>query len=394
MNLGKIHKDVAVVGAGMTLFSRRLQETGKEMSWEAAQMALDQAGLSLDDMDAVIMGSAPDAFDGVHKKGDWLLDGAGGTNRPYMRVYTGGGTAVFAPIAGWWHVASGLFEKVLVLCEEKMSSCMPHAQSAFAHIWDPILDRPLKPNLVWIFAMEMQRYMHTYDVRYEDIALVAVKNKRNAVGHPCAQLADPDITLDDVLNSEPMALPVRRLDISPPSDGAAAVVLVSEDVAYELTNEPVWIDGVGWCIDSTMWTNRDLAFPKFVANAARMAYEMAGIKNPRKEIDIAEPYDPFDYKELQHLEALGLADPGQAAIMTREGKTQRDGELPVCPSGGLLGVGNPIAATLGIKVGELFWQLSGQAGARQVPGDPAVGVAQAWGDLMQFSSVIVMRRRS
>ncbi|OGF57338.1 MAG: acetyl-CoA acetyltransferase [Candidatus Fraserbacteria bacterium RBG_16_55_9] len=393
MNLGKIHKDVAVVGAGMTLFSRRLQETGKEMSWQAAQMALDQAGLTLDDIDAVIMGSAPDAFDGVHKKGDWLIDGAGGVNKPYMRVYTGGGTAVFAPIAGWWHVASGMFERVLVVCEEKMSSCQPHAQSAFAHIWDPILDRPLKPNLVWIFAMEMQRYMHTYNVRYEDIALVAVKNKRNAVGHPCAQLADPDITLEDVINSEPMALPVRRLDISPPSDGAAALVLVSEDTAYELTNEPVWMDGVGWCIDSTMWTNRDLAFPKFVARAARMAYEMAGIKNPREEIDIAEPYDPFDYKELQHLEALGLADPGEAAIMTREGKTQRDGELPVCPSGGLLGVGNPIAATLGIKVGELFWQLSGQAGARQVPGDPAVGVAQAWGDLMQFSSVIVMRRR-
>jgi len=386
-------RDVAVVGAGMTLFSRRLEETGKELSWQAAQMALDEAGLSLDDIDAVIMGSAPDAFDGVHKKGEWLLDGAGGANKPYMRVYTGGGTAVMAPIAGWWHVASGLFERVLVVCEEKMSSCQPHAQSAFAHIWDPILDRPLKPNLVWIFAMEMQRYMHKYDVRYEDIALVAVKNKRNAVGHPCAQLADPDITLEDVLSSEPMALPVRRLDISPPSDGASALVLASEDVAYDLVDEPVWIAGVGWCIDTTMWTNRDLAFPKFVAKAAQMAYKMAGIRDPREEIDIAEPYDPFDYKELQHLEALGLAEPGQAAILTREGKTQRDGELPVCPSGGLLGVGNPIAATLGIKVGELFWQLSGQAGPRQVPGDPAVGVAQAWGDLMQFSSVIVLRRR-
>lgn len=393
MNLTKIRKDVAVVGAGMTIFARRLQETGKEMSWEAAKMALDQAGLTLRDIDAVIMGSAPDAFDGVHKKGDWLLDGAGGTDKPYLRVFTGGGTAVFAPIAGWWHVASGLFKRVLVVCEEKMSSVQPHAQSAFAHIWDPILDRPLKPNLVWIFAMEMQRYMHTYNVRYEDIALVAVKNKRNAVGHPCAQLADPTITLEDVINSEPMALPVRRLDISPPSDGAAAVVLVSEDVAYEHTDTPVWIDGVGWCLDTTMWTNRDLAFPKFVARAAKMAYEMAGIKNPRKEIDFAEPYDPFDYKELQHLEGLGLADPGGAAIMTREGVTQRDGEFPVCPSGGLLGVGNPIAAALGIKIGELYWQLSGQAGPRQVKKEIRTGVAQAWGDLMQFSSVIVMRRR-
>ena len=393
MNLRKARKDVAVVGAGMTIFSSRLQETGKEMSWEAAQQALDQAGLTLDDIDAVIMGAAPDAFDGVHKKGEWLLDGAGAAGKPFMRVYTGGGTAVMTPIAGWWHIASGMFDTVLVVNEEKMSSIQPHAQSAFAHIWDPILDRPLKPNLVWIFAMEMQRYMHTYNVRYEDIARVAVKNKRNAVGHPCAQLADPNITLDDVLNSEPMALPVRRLDISPPSDGAAAVVLTREEVAYELTDSPVFIEGVGWCIDTTMWTNRDLAFPKFVARAAKMAYDMAGIKNPRKEIDVAEPYDPFDYKELQHLEALGLADPGEAAIMTREGKTQRDGELPVCPSGGLLGVGNPIAATLGIKIGELYWQLSRQAGPRQVKKDVRTGVAQAWGDLMQFSSVVVMRRR-
>ncbi|MCX8104047.1 MAG: thiolase domain-containing protein, partial [Candidatus Bipolaricaulota bacterium] len=172
MDLKKIRKDVAVVGAGMTVFARRLQETGKEMSWEAARMALDEAGLTLKDIDAVIMGSAPDAFDGVHKKGEYLLDGAGGTNKPYMRVFIGGGTAVFAPIAGWWHVASGMFQRVLVVCEEKMSSVQPHAQSAFGHIWDPILDRPLKPNLVWIFSMEMQRYMYKYNVRYEDIALV------------------------------------------------------------------------------------------------------------------------------------------------------------------------------------------------------------------------------
>ena len=194
-------REVAVIGAGMTLFASRLMETGKELAWEAAKQALDEAGLSLEDVEAVVLGTAPDAFDGIHKKGENLLDGAGGANKPYMRVYTGGGTAVMAPIAGWWHVASGMFDIVLVVCEEKMSSVQPHAQSAFAHIWDPILDRPLKPNLVWIFAMEMQRYMHVYNVKKEDIALVSVKNKRNAVDHPCAQLADPKITVEDVLLS-------------------------------------------------------------------------------------------------------------------------------------------------------------------------------------------------
>ncbi len=385
-------RKVAVVGAGMTLFRRRLQETGKELAFEAARMALDQAGIQINDVDAVIHGTAPDAFDGVHMKGEYLADGSGGARKRYMRVFTGGGTGVFSAIAGWWHVASGLADVALVVNEEKMSSCQPHPQSVFAYIWDPILDRPLKPNLVWIFAMEMNRYMTVHKIPYEDIARVAVKNKRNAVGHPCAQLADANITLDDVVNSEIMAWPVRRLDISPPSDGAAAVVLVSEDVVRKrkMKEHAAWIKGVGWCIDSTMWTDRDLYFPEYVARAAKMAYRQAKIDSPRKQIDFAEPYDPFDYKELHHLEGLGLADKGKAGLMTREGVTERDGDFPVCPSGGLMGVGNPIAATLGIKIGELYWQLTGQSGKRQIPNEVRTGVCQAWGDLMQFGSVVVM----
>jgi len=339
----------------------------------------------------VVNGTAPDAFDGVHMKGEYLLDGCGGYRKPYTRVFTGGGTGVFSSIAGWWHVASGLADAVLVVNEEKMSSCQPHPQSVFAHIWDPILDRPLRPNLIWIFAMEMNRYMHVHGVKKEDIARVAVKNKRNAVGHPCAQLADPNITVDDVLNSEVMAWPVQRLDISPPSDGASAIVLASEDfIRRRKIKDRAWMSGVGWCIDSTMWTDRDLYFPEYVARAAQTAYKRAKISDPRRQIDFAEPYDPFDYKELHHLEGLLLARKGEAPILTREGVTERDGDLPVCPSGGLMGVGNPIAATMGQKIGELFWQLTNQAGKRQIPHEVHTGVAQAWGDLMQYGSVVVM----
>ncbi|TXT54146.1 MAG: Acetyl-CoA acetyltransferase, partial [Promethearchaeota archaeon] len=340
-------KDVAVIGGGMTIFRRRLKETGKELSFLAAKQAMEDAGIQKKDIDMIVMGSAPDAFDGIHMKGENLLDGAGGVGKPYVRVFNGGGTGVFAPIAGWWHVASGVADVCMVVCEEKMGSCYPHPQTAFRHIWDPVLDRPLNPNLVWLFAMEMNRYMSVYDIKKEDIARVAVKNKRNAVGHPCAQLADPNITVDDVLNSEMMAWPVQRLDISPPSDGASALIYCSEDVVRKYTDDPVWVSGVGYNIDSTMWTNRDLYFPRYVAHAAKMAYKMAGIINPRKEIDFAEPYDPFDYKELHHMEGLLLCDKGEAPNLTREGVTQRDGDLPICPSGGLLGVGNPIAATMG-----------------------------------------------
>lgn len=387
-----IVREVAVIGGGMTLFRRRLLETGKELSFLAAKMAMEEAGVTKKDLDMVIMGSAPDAFDGIHIKGDNLVDGCAAAGKPYVRVFNGGGTGVFAPIAGWWHVASGVADVAMVVCEEKMGSCYPHPQTAFRNIWDPILDRPLNPNLVWLFAMEMNRYMTAHGIEKEDIARVAVKNKRNAVGHPCAQLADPNITVEDVLNSEVMAWPVQRLDISPPSDGAAALIFCSREKARQFTDDPVWVAGTGWTIDSTMWTNRDLYFPQYVANAAKMAYKMAGISNPFKEIDVAEPYDPFDYKELHHMEGLLLCKKGEAPILTREGVTQRDGDLPVCPSGGLLGVGNPIAATMGQKVCELYWQLTGKAGKRQVPGDPRVGVGQAWGDIMQMGTVIVLRK--
>jgi acetyl-CoA C-acetyltransferase len=383
-------KRVAVIGAGMTRFVRRAQETGKELSWIAAKAALDSAGIGLDRIDAVCEGTAPDAFDGVHRKGDYLADGSGGWAKPYIRTYVGGGTGVFVSIQGFTTVASGMADVVLVVAEEKMSSCQPHPQGAFLTIFDNIIERPLGPNLLWIFALEMRRYMEAYGLDKRDIAAVAVKNKRNAAGHPSALLGQADITVEDVLNSEVLADPVQRLDVSPISDGAVALVLASEDVAGSLTDTPVWIQGVGWNLDTTYWTNRDLAYPQYVENAARMAYDMAGVTEPRKQINIAEPYDPFDYKELHHLEGLQLFDRGKAPEAAAAGVTERGGDLPCCPSGGLLGVGNPIAAAGLMKVAELFWQLRGEAGARQVPGTPERGVAQAWGDLMQVGTVVVM----
>ncbi len=384
-------RKVAVVGAGMTRFVRRAQETSQELAYQAVRAALDSSEITIDDIDAVALGTAPDAFDGVHMKGEYLSDGAGAFGKPFMRSYVGGGTGVFSAIQGWYHVASGLFDTCLVVCEEKMSACLPHPQAAFLTIFDHTTERPLKPNLLWIFALEMNRYMQRYGIKKEDIARVAVKNKKNAVDHPSAQLP-AEITVQDVLDSEVLAWPVQRLDVSPPSDGAAAVILASEEAAERITGKPVWIKGVGWSLDTAYWTNRDLVYPRYVERAARMAYEMAGIEEPRKEIHIVEPYDPFDYKELHHLEGLLLADKGEAPRLTAEGVTARDGNMPVCPSGGLLGVGNPIAAAGLMKVAELFWQLRGEAGKRQVPGTPETGLAQAWGDLMQVGTVVVMGR--
>ncbi len=381
---------VAIVGAGLTKFYRNVLETPKELAYEAAKMALDSCEMKLTDMESVVMGTAPDAFDGVHMKGEFLSDGAGGYRKPYMRNFVGGGTGVFAPIHGWFHVASGMFDTCLVVCEEKMSSAYPHPAGAFLTIFDHTTEQPLYPTLIWIFAIEMNRFMTTYGYRKEDIALVAVKNKKNAIDHPSAQLPG-EITVQDVLNSEIMAWPVNRLDISPTSDGAAAIVLAAEHIARRVTEKPIWIDGVGFCLDTAYWCTRDLYYPDYLEVAARQAYKMAGIREPAKEIHVAEPYDPFTYKELHHIEGLLLAPRGKSVQMLVDGVFNRDGNLPCSPSGGLLGVGNPIAAAGLMKIIEIYLQLKGEAGKRQVPGKPTCGVANAWGDLMQVGTVVVLR---
>lgn len=381
---------VAIVGAGLTKFYRNVLESPKELAYEAAKMALDSCEMKLSDMECVVLGTGPDAFDGVHMKGEFLSDGAGGYRKPYMRNFVGGGTGVFAPIHGWFHVASGMFDTCLVVCEEKMSSAYPHPAGAFLTIFDHTTEQPLYPTLIWIFALEMNRFMTTYGYRKEDIALVAVKNKKNAIDHPSAQLPG-EITVQDVLNSEIMAWPVNRLDISPTSDGAAAIVLAAEHVARRVTEKPIWIDGVGFCLDTAYWCTRDLYYPDYLEVAARQAYKMAGIREPSKEIHVAEPYDPFTYKELHHIEGLLLAPRGKSVQMLVDGVFNRDGNLPCSPSGGLLGVGNPIAAAGLMKIIEIYLQLKGEAGKRQVPGKPTCGVANAWGDLMQVGTVVVLR---
>ncbi len=386
---------VAVLGHGITKFMRRAKETPKELTFDAVKMALENADMTIDDIDCVVLVTAPDAFDGIHMNGEYLADAAGAKRKPYMRSYVGGGSGVFAIIHGWYHVASGHFNTCLVVAEEKMSSAQPHPQGVFNAIYDQFLERPLGVNLLWIFSLEMNRYMSVHGVSLETIAKVSIKNKKNALNNPVAQDGIPgDYTVEDILNSEVMVWPVHRLMVSPITDAAAAIVLASEREAKRRTDKPVWIEGVGWCLDTSYWTNRDLYYPKYVEYAARMAYEMAGITDPRRDIHVVEPYDPFAYKELHHLEGLQLADKGEAPKLLEDGFWDRDTEtgIPSSPSGGLLGVGNPIAAAGLMKVISIYLQLKGEAGAQQVKREVHRGVAQAWGDLMQVGTVVVLGR--
>jgi acetyl-CoA C-acetyltransferase len=155
------------------------------------------------------------------------------------------------------------------------------------------------------------------------------------------------------------------------------MVLASEQRARHLTGRPVWIRGVGWCNGSASLESRDWAQAIYAQDAARMAYRQAGIRDPQKEIDFAEVDDTYAFKELQHLEALGFCRPGDAGLLTEEGATAPDGDLPVNVSGGSLGGGHLVEATGLARALEVVLQLRGEAGARQLDG-VQVGLAQSW----------------
>jgi len=234
---------------------------GKELSWQASRMALESCELTLDDIDAWCLHRAG-FIRWRHMNGEYLSDGGRRLEqtlyallrrRRHGRIRADPGLVPcgFRYVRGCSGGSGG--EDV---------SYYPHAQAAFLTIFDHTTERPLKPNLLWIFALEMNRYMNTYGISKEDIARVSVQHKRNAADHPCALLGDADITLQDVLDSEVLAWPVQRFDVSPVSDGAVAIVMAAEHVARRITDKPSgskasvghWIPRTG---PTATWRTRD-----------------------------------------------------------------------------------------------------------------------------------------
>jgi acetyl-CoA C-acetyltransferase len=179
------------------------------------------------------------------------------------------------------------------------------------------------------------------------------------------------------------------MDISPHSDGAVVVVLAEEETAKALCDKPIWIRGIGWCSDTPGLETRNWAEAIYAQMAAEMAYKMAGIRYPRKEIDFAEINDEFSYKELQHLEAMRICKKGEAGPLTEMGGTEITGKFPVNPSGGCLGVGNLYELNGGHKVLEVVRQLRGEAGKNQLK-NVTTGLAQSWRGVPTTTGTVVI----
>jgi acetyl-CoA C-acetyltransferase len=357
---------VAIVGTGQYKYkSKHLTVSTPDMYYEVAKRALDDAGLTPKDIDAVVFGIGPEALDGTVGIDKWCADAVGALNKPLMRINTGGATGGSAALAGVDHVASGMFDVVLVIAGQRMGQATSHSQYTLSLGFDPVVAKQISINSLPLFSGDALLCMKKYKFDEYHMARIAVKNHLNALNNPYAHL-HIKCTIEEELKARYLAYPLRLLDMCPSSEGACAVILASEEKAKKIANRPAWVNGFSSAatiinpgingVDSTDgwdWISRK-------------AYKMAGIDNPRRQIQVAEPYIPVSYQEIPAYAAFGFCKPEEAAKLVEQGFGEMGGEVPFCPSGGTL-CSNTIGASGLARVADAAIQVLGKGEARQVP---------------------------
>jgi acetyl-CoA C-acetyltransferase len=388
-------RGVACVGVGQTHFTKTAQ-AGSYVALlrEATSGALDAAGMTIDDVDAVVLALAPETLMGVNHAERWCVDAVGAADKPLIRVQTGGATGMSAVHVGFDHVASGMFERVLVVGADRVAES-GDAQQIFNKIWDPLLERDMAQTTISLIAMSACRYMHLYGMTERQMARVSVKAHANAMKNPFAHIRR-EVTIDEVLESRYLAWPIKLLDACPQSAGACAVVLTSAD-SLDSSHDPAWIAGLGMAGDTYFVGDRigpkatyDYGDGGALELATRRAYEQAGISDPVNEIDLVETYASFTPVELHNVEAVGLCEHGTAGSLFEEGYFDLDGHIPINPSGGVVCT-NPISVTAMVRFAEATLQIQGRAGERQVA-DAETVLATGSGGSHQFFPVTVLTR--
>lgn len=368
--------DVAVVGIGQTKFrSKRRDVNIPEMIYEAVKMALDDAQMEPKDIDAILIGNM-DHFEGINLSEMWCgIDAAPGYLKPVVKIATGGTTGSSLGICGYYNIASGMYKNVLVVGWEKLNE--GGATTGIITAFDPVWERPSLAGALGPLALMANIYAAKYGITPEQAAKVTVKNRSNAANNPFAHLQMPNITLDYVMSSQMISYPLRLHDCCPQSEGACAMIYANKEEAKKITDNPAWFKGVSTAHYYTFGCD-DLMYDLPTATiASKKLYKKVGIKDPIKDLDVAEIYEPTSWAELSWTEALGFAEPGGGGKLLDEGITQMSGELPVNPSGGVLST-NPIGATALVRFAEAAIQIMGRGGKRQVP-DAEVAMGMGFG---------------
>lgn len=333
------------------------RESLMDFTYQINKEILDKAGLKRADVGCIIAGAADIFHSGIACANAFDWDGIGA----FLKEGSRAEESALSFIYGCMRILSGYFDIVLVTALVKGSE-NPDNDSITSYYGDPFYLRPLGINESSVAAMQMRQYMDRYGVTEEQCAKVAVKNLGNGLFNPHAHVKKR-VSLKDVMDSKQVYDPLKILECAPKSDGVVAVLIASEERAKKLTDKPVWLSGYGCSIDHFIPGDRDLLNGELRSAAAR-AYGMAGIKDPRKKIDVAEICEPYAFQELLWCEQLGLCGEGKGGDLIDSGITGMDGSLPVNPSGGVLAM-NPYPARGLYRIAEAVLQIKGQAGEHQ-----------------------------
>ncbi|HKQ70648.1 MAG TPA: thiolase domain-containing protein [Polyangiaceae bacterium] len=367
-------RDVYVIGLGLTRFGELWDESLRDLFVDAAKQAITDA--RIDRLDGMYVGCMSGGlFVEQEHLSSLLADYLGALPIPSVRVESACASGGMALRSAFFEVASGASEVVLAGGVEKMTDGADVTR-ALATASDQEYEAYQGVTFPGLYGMMAREHMRRYGTTREQIAAVAVKNHGNAVLNPNAQLR-AKITVADVLASTMVADPLRLLDCSPVSDGAAAVLVASAEYARKSQRPLVKVTGVGAATDTiALHAREDLAALDAVARAAAKAYAQAG-RGPR-DVHVAEVHDCFTIAEIMATEALGFFELGRGGLGAGAGETARGGRIPVNTSGGLKAKGHPVGATGIAQVAEIMAQLRGEAGARQIKG-ARVGLAQNMG---------------
>lgn len=375
---------VAIVAIAQIGHGDALDKNIRDMSYEVTKDVLNQVGMKREEL-GTIVSSSSDFFQGISCSNTYYLDAIGAYLKDTSKA-SDDGAAGF--IYGLMRVMSGHFDNALIHAVTK-SSEIP-SLSALTNLYaDPFFQRPVALDDVSTAAMQARLYMEKYKITEEQAAKVVVKNLGNALNNPYVQKKGK-VIVQDVLKSPVMAHPIKALDCAAYSDGTCAILLASEEKAKKLVKDPVWVKGVSWSVDHQFFGDRDL-LNGVLRKTAKKAYDMAGIKNPRKEIDVAEICEPYSFQELLWYEQLGFCKDGEGGKLIDTGVTGVSGELPVNPSGGLLAM-NPYVARGLLRIAEAALQVMGKAEKRQVSGVKTALAHATYGFAGQHHSVIILGR--
>lgn len=372
----------AIVGIGQTHHRKVRDDVSLAgLLREAGQRALDDAEMTWRDIDAVVIGTAPDSFEGVMMPEIYLADALGCAGKPIMRVHTAGSVGGSTAIVAAHLVQSGVRKKVLTIAFEK--------QSEGDTTWGLSGGRSGGVGAGGYFAPHIRAYISRSGAPEYVGWMVAVKDRLNALKNPYAHLKMADITLEKVRDSPMVWEPVRRLESCPASDGACAMVLTDEAGGDRSPNKPAWIHGTAIRSELGQFPGRDPVNPKGGQDCAADVFKQAGITDPRREVDVVEMYVPFSWYEPMWLENLGFAEVGGGWKLTEDGVTEIGGDLPVNCSGGVLS-SNPIGASGMLRFAEAAMQVRGQAGEHQVDG-ARTALGHAYGGAAQFFAMWIVR---